>query len=246
LTISLQRLLPTVIVVAISVSSFGQDKYIVQGAFWLRYYNQTKLSDKLTSHLELDERILFNPVRQQQFFAHVHVHYQLKPWLDVAVGGNYNSSHSMRFPSLAVPEFRPWQEISITKAINTNSQFQVRYRLDERFIHNNAGGELTDGFSFNLRHRFRVQILYEIKKISDSKSLVIRVSDEVMLNTGNVSDTFDQNRIYTSIEYRFSKSWSVETGYLNQLQSRSTDDGFYDRHIVRVTVYHRLHWRKVK
>ncbi len=238
-----RRSFHTVIFILIAISSFGQDKYVHQGSYWFRYYNQSKLTEKLTLHLELDERRLVNPSRQFQFFTHMHLHYQMKPWLDVAGGGSFIKTNSNKNLSLAVPELRVWQEASITKSINSKVQFQFRYRLDERFIHNNDKIVLNDGYHFNLRHRFRFQFQREIKKISDNQSLSFKLSDEVMFSTGDVIHTFDQNRIFTSLEYRFDKKWSIETGYLNLLQSRS-DNGFYDRHTIRITAYHKLDFRQ--
>jgi Protein of unknown function (DUF2490) len=226
---------------------FGQDKIIHHGTVWLRYYNQSKVSEKLTLHFELEERVLLNPLRQFQLFTHLHLHYQAKRWLDIAAGGNYNQSNSARFPDLAVPEFRPWQEMTMTKTFASAWQFQFRYRLDWRFIHNNAAGELTDGYFFYMRHRIRFQLYRELKKFSNEKALAFRLSEEVMMNTGsNASDTFDQNRLYSSLEYRFNNHWSVEAGYLNLFQSRNSDDGYFDRHTMRVTVYHKLDFRKEK
>lgn len=236
---------PAAILVLISVTAFGQDKYIHQGSYWFRYYNQSKLSKNLTLHFEADERRLVNPSRQFQFFTHLHVHYQIKPWLDVAAGGSFIKTNSSKNLTLAVPELRVWQEASITKMISPKWQFQFRYRLDDRFIHNNDKVVLLEGYHFNWRHRFRIQFYREIKKISDTRSLALRISDEIMLNTGDVIHTFDQNRIFTSLEYRFDKHWSVETGYLNLYQSR-TDDGFYVRHIIRVTLHHKLDFRKAE
>jgi len=163
----------------------------------------------------------------------------------MTVGGNYNSTNSPQNQLLAVPEFRPWQEISISKKIGTSWQFQFRYRLDERFVHNNDKIQLLDGYRFNLRHRLRVQFQQEIKKISDTKSLALKLSNEVMLYYGNVSHTFDQNRFYVSLDYRVNRNWSVETGYLNLLQWRSPVD-YYERHVFRVTLNHRIDLRKSK
>jgi hypothetical protein len=226
------------------LTTFGQDKVIHQGSYWIRYYNQTQFTDKLMFNFHVDERRLVNPSRQFQLFFHAHLNYLIKPWMEVGFGGNFNWTNSNQNPDLRVPEWRPWQEINLIQPMPRKIQFQFRYRIDERFIHNNDGLELEDGYRFNLRHRFRVQWLYTLKTQNTSKSLVFRASDEVMINTGDVADTFDQNRIYTSVQYPFNKSWSTEVGYLNILQSRARDDHFYDRHTIRVTFYHKIDLRK--
>lgn len=114
-----------------------------------------------------------------------------------------------------------------------------RYRLDERFIHNNNRVELTDGFHFNLRHRFRVGVSTVLADFRDNSNLTLRFYDEVMINTGDVPRTFDQNRISASLEYQFNKKWAVESGYINILQPK-TDTEYYDRHVIRTTFYYRL------
>jgi Protein of unknown function (DUF2490) len=214
------------------------------GSFWIRYFNQTRLTEKITLNAHLDERILFNPSRQFQLFTHLHVNYLAKPWLDVGLGGNFNWTNAVKNPGLKVPELRPWQETTLIKQMPRNWQFQFRYRLDERFIHNNDGMELLDGYHFNFRHRFRPQLSYTFYNESKSKRYVFRVSDEFMLNTGNITDTFDQNRFYFSLEVPLAKKWTVETGYMNQLQSRPSDDNLNDRHLIRVSIYHKVDLRR--
>jgi hypothetical protein len=224
----------------------SQDRVVHKGSYWIRYFNQTQLTDKLMLNFHVDERRFVNPSRQFQLFAHVHLNYLVKPWIEVGAGGNFNWTNSNQNNSLRVPEWRPWQEVNLIKPLPRNFQFQFRYRLDERFIRNNDGQELLDAYHFNLRHRFRVQFLYTLVPTNGSKNLIFRVSDEVMMNTGDVKDTFDQNRIYGSVQYPLSKKWSTEIGYLNQFQSRASDDGFYERHIIRVSFYHKVDLRKSK
>ena len=228
----------TILFVLSSTASIGQDKFTQQGLLWFRYYNQTQLNEKFVLHLEVDQRKLLNPLRQFQFFTHLHLHYRLKPWLDVAAGTSYIYTNSTVNISLAVPERRLWQEVSIIKNINKQWQFQFRYRLDERFIHHNDKVALTDGYGFNWRHRFRIQFSRPITQFND-RTLTLKLSDEVMLNSGDVPRPFDQNRIYVSLEIKLNDRWSAETGYLNLIQPK-TDSEYYVRNIVRSTLYHRI------
>ena len=222
-----------------SLISKGQHTFRTQWHSWFRYYNQATLNKNFVLHTEIDERILYNPSRQFQFFTHIHLHYRVKPWLDVAAGGNFNLTNSAVNTSLAVPEWRPWQEVSLISNEAKQWQFQFRYRLDERFIHNNDKLELTEVYHFNLRHRFRVQASVLLFSWHNAQSLTLRVSDEVMLNTGDVPRWFDQNRLYAGLTVRFNDRWSLESGYLNLLQPK-TDSEFYERNIIRTTLYHRI------
>jgi hypothetical protein len=229
-----------------SVSAFSQDKYIHQGSYWIRYYNQTQVTNKVSINFHVDERRLVNPSRQFQLFFHAHVNYLVKPWLEIAAGGNFNWTNSSVNTALRVPEWRPWQEVNLIKPLAKGWQFQFRYRLDERFVHNNNRLELQDGYHYNWRHRLRVQFVYPIKNSSGPSKWLLRLSDEVMINSGDVADVFDQNRAYLSIQYSANKHWAVECGYMNMIQSRSSDDGFYDRNVIRLTLYHRIDLRRSK
>lgn len=237
------RFVGTLALVIIATCAHGQEKYIQQSSVWVRYYLQARLADKFTLHYNLDERVLTNPTRQFQVFTHLNLNYQAKPWIEFAVGGNFNWTNSTKNQSLKVPEWRPWQEVSLIKSLPHNWQLQFRYRIDERFVHNNDKVVLTEGYHYNTRHRFRPQLSYTFKTAND-KQIVLRISDEYMFNTGDFKDRFDQNRAYVSIQYPLNKKWPVEVGYMNQVQSRSNDDGFYERHNIRITFYHKVDWRK--
>jgi hypothetical protein len=62
--------------------------------------------------------------------------------------------------------------------------------------------------------------------------LAVKASDELLWqNTG-----FDQNRIYSALEYRFSRHFSMEAGYLKIWQKRN-ENQYFNRDILRVTLY---------
>jgi Protein of unknown function (DUF2490) len=218
--------------------SNGQEKVTYQWFYWIRYYNVARISDKLALHTEIDNRRYFNPSRQSQFFTHIHLHNRIKPWLDIAAGFNFNLT---KFPatSLSVPELRPWQEINFLSSAKSKWLFIFRYRLDERFIHNNNTVELTDGYHFNLRHRFRILVSTTVVKFKNKSILTLKLYNEIMFNTGDVPRPFDQNRLSGSLEYQFNKRWSIESGYINILQPKS-DTEYYDRNVIRTTVHHRI------
>jgi hypothetical protein len=222
--------------------SKSQDTFISQWQAWFRYYNVAQLSEKLALHTEIDERINLNPSQQFQFFTHVHLHYRVKPWLDLAAGFNFNLTNPPFNPSLSIPELRPWQEATFIKNFQKEIQFQFRYRLDERFIHNNDKQILLDGYHFNWRHRLRIQFSKPIIKFNNNRTLTLKLSDEVMLNAGDVPRLFDQNRIFVSLEIKLNEHVSFESGYMNLIQPVS-DDLFYERHIIRSTLRHRIDFR---
>jgi hypothetical protein len=234
------RISPFLLCILFSGLAFGQSTTTHQSLYWIRYYNQTQLNSKYTLHIELDERRLIDPAMQFQFFAHAHLHRRFSKSIDVAAGFTYATTNSSKNPNLAVPELRPFQEINFSHPISKKIQLQFRYRLDERFIHNNNRLELQDGYNFFFRHRFRIQASITLKKYESGRSIIAKLSDEIMLNQGSgAANSFDQNRIYAGVEFQFNKNWSVELGYLNLYQSASGGD-YFARDIIRCTVFHRL------
>ena len=202
-------------------------------AYWIRYYNQFTLSPKWVWHNEFDERRLINPDRQAQFFIHTHLHYLLNKKFDVAMG--FNHARTQSSANETIPEWRTWQEINFNPTITSRLKYNFRYRLDERFIHNTSAGLLEDGYRFVLRHRIRAQAFY---RVGEKERITFRVSDELMLNTTSGVDTYDQNRIYGSVEIQLIKSVSIEVGYLNQNVNRNGVKTTFN--VLRTTVYHRL------
>ncbi|MBL7871896.1 MAG: DUF2490 domain-containing protein [Cyclobacteriaceae bacterium] len=205
--------------------------------YWFRYFNQTKLNQRWSWHTEIDERRLINPDRQSQFFMHTHVHYTPNKKFDMAAGFNFNQTK--RTNGLLISEWRPWQEISFTPELKSRIKLSIRYRLDERFIRRATGSDLEHGYNFNLRHRFRIQAASTLNK---KENITLRLSDEVMVNSGGNADLFDQNRIYLGADFKLTKKCSLEVGYLNQIVLRS--DHFVMFNVIRTTFWHKLNWKK--
>jgi hypothetical protein len=228
-----------VLFLSLPLLASGQEIVSHEWFYWVRFYNQVKFIKPYTLHTEIDTRRYLNNSSQSQFFTHIHIHRSIKPWLDVALGFNCNVTKLSTTAGLKVPELRPWQEFTILSSQKRKWPIFFRYRLDERFIHHHNQTELTDGFRFNLRHRFRVGTSTILLNFKDDQNLTLRLYDEIMLNTGDVPRAFDQNRLSVSLEYQFNKKWSLESGYINILQPKS-DSEYFERHIIRTTLFYRL------
>ena len=82
-----------------------------------------------------------------------------------------------------------------------------------------------------------------IKNKNKTEELVfVKIQDEIMINAGSkiVQNTFDQNRIYFALNYKISNKFSVETGYLNSFQQQPTGDDFFNRNILRLTIFQNI------
>lgn len=216
-----------------------------QSLYWVRYYNQLSFNNKWTWHNEIDERRFFENNRQQQLIMHSKLHYSFLKNADIAVGFTY-SLQSPQDPNatnqLVIPELRPVLELNFNTPITTKLSIQQRIRMDQRFIHANNGKELSDGYDFNCRFRYRLQLSYKLTSDINKLPLTLKLQNEFMLNIGKnfINNQFDQNRIYAGFEQEFNKNFSVELGYLYCYQQRASGYQFFNRDIIRLTIYHKI------
>lgn len=226
---------------------FAQKTVIRQNLFWYRYYNQLEINSKIVWHNEVEGRRFFEGYQRHHFIMHSRLHYKLTNNTDMAGGMTY-SRQSPQNPNpraidvLVVPEFRFVQEFNHNIPVSSRFSFQERLRIEQRFFRKNNGVELLEGHSFNFRFRLRLQASYRLNKELTKKTTILKVSNEVMINAGKniLLNKFDQNRIYIGIERELSKKVSVELGYMNWYQQTSLGYLFYNRNIVRLTLYHRI------
>jgi hypothetical protein len=229
-----------------SYTLLAQNKEVTnQSLYWIRYYNQLSLNKKWVLHNEIDERRFFVKNKHQHLIMHSRLHYKFLESADVAFGFTY-SLQSPQDPNaktnLVVPELRPNQEINFNHPINNRLSIQQRLRVDERFISKNNGVALLDGYDFNFRFRYRIQAKYNLTKLESPTQTILKVSDELMINAGENTkkNTFDQNRVYIALEKEINKNFSVELGYLYWYQKRMSGYQFFDRDIIRFTIYHKM------
>ncbi len=223
---------------------FAQKNIIRQDLYWTRFMVQANLNKKLFLITELDHRRFFESNAYHHTIQHSHLHYRIKQNLDVAVGQTFswqNPQFPDAEPKLLIPEIRPFQEINGSQEINKRLTFSSRLRIDQRFIKKNNGLELLQGFDFNMRYRLRLQYLYQIGKKQNG---ILKASNELMINSGKNVNFFDQNRLYLAYEYNLSKKLSAEIGYLRWYQQRRQFDTYFQRDIIRLTVFPKINLGK--
>lgn len=215
---------------------------------WIRYYNIFPLSEKWSLHSELDNRSFINPVHENVFVFRTQGRYRTSKHIDTGAGFAYfsvNTQTPLSDPEFSIPEYRIQQDITLIHDI-AKITFHNRFQLEERFIQKSTKTELLNDFSFSFRFRYRLQSTFTLWE-KEKRSLKGTISDEILFNHGkdNKKNTFDQNRFYTALRYHFNPNIGLELGYLKNFQRRSSGVDFYDRDIIRFTVYHRIN-RKIK
>ena len=225
--------------------SIAQEKKNIdsQSLIWTRYYNQLELNTRWSIHSEFDNRIFLSPLEQNLFVLRVQGRYKVLEQMELGAGFTYFSVATQDpdiHSKFNKPEYRIQQDATLKQnlgKINLNQRFQI----EERFFQNFDKERLISGSTFFWRFRYRIQGDYNFwqKKKQFLKAII---SDEIMINAGKkaVNNTFDQNRIYAGLQYGINSSLAIELGYMNSFQQRSTVADYFNRNIIRLSIYHKL------
>jgi len=234
-----------------SSNTFAQKSEVTtQQLVWLFYYNTITFNKNYFLSTEFFERRYSDPFKSHQSLIRTHLHRQLNPHLDFGIGFTYflQKPHDPNSTSsFAIPELRPHVELNY-KLHTEKFNFHSRLRLENRNFRNTANNELIDGYNTNYRMRFLFSGDVPIVKLKNHLAVKLKVTDEIHFSVAGVYDSgkFDQNRIGISVSVDITKSLSLETGYLNWYQKRPGIDAFYNRHIVRIGINHKINLEKEK
>ena len=214
-----------------------------QNILWTRYYNQLLLTEKWSLHSEFDNRLFIQPLQENLFVIRIQGRYKINNHLETGAGFAYFSVDTQvpDFNSdFNTPEFRGQQDLTWKSNVNKVTLIQ-RFQLEERFIRNTSKEELLSGTTFFWRFRYRLQGDYTFWK-KEKQLLKAVVSDEIMFNFGKkiIKNTFDQNRIYAAIHYGLNNNLAFELGYLNSFQRRVSGIDYFNRDIIRFSIFHKI------
>lgn len=214
-----------------------------QNLLWTRYYNQVEINPKWSIHSEFDNRVFLDSIVQNLFVIRVQGRHKISEQVELGAGIVYFSV-ATQVPEVNlgfnIPEYRLQQDLTWKKnwsKIVINQRFQI----EERFFQNADRQGLTTGTTFFWRFRYRLQGEYTFWR-KEKRYLKAIVYDEIMINAGKntVYNSFDQNRVYVGLQYGISSAVAVELGYMNSFQQRATGIEYFDRNIIRLSIYHQL------
>jgi hypothetical protein len=145
------------------------------------------------------------------------------------------------------PEWRPHADITL-KSKFQSIQIDQRLRGEARFYQRLDPNkeDLETGYFFRgFRYRYRLQLTIPIASNYLSKSLHLKLADEIMAMSGGETGefTFDQNRISADFSYTISPGINLELGYIFLYQSVGSGRNL-SQDILRITVRHQLKKRK--
>ena len=219
---------------------------------WLAAFNTVKVGKKTSVHSDIQWRSADELQFTQTFLARAGLNYHLRK--NSTVTGGYAFIHNYRNMAGVdgyVSEHRIWEQFLFN---HRQSRFNIshRLRIEQRFIEKTIieNNHLkSNGTASANRLRYFVRGIMPFIQESDpitippfNKGFFAALQNEVFLNFGNKANvngkTFDQNRLYVAVGYRFSKSFDIETGYMNQyINGRITD---VNNHVVQLASYIRL------
>ena len=211
-----------------------------QSLYWIRYQNMLIFSPKISWTNDFDNRRFFSPDVEHQFIFHSRLHYRQDRW-DFGTGITSSWVFAQR-PELgydhSVNELRPVVEASYELPLG-KVLIQNRIRFDNRFFQEDPDKSVFEESFYVLRFRYRAQVRFALKKNETNETLIgLRIADEIMFN--NTKNTFDQNRIYASADFYLTKKLTAETGYIYIFQQRFGTEQFFERHVVRLSLIHRI------
>lgn len=238
-----------IIILAIPEFLLAQKKVENQQLIWYGYYNNVKFNASWELNSEIQNRQFYNPTAQHQLVFRSNLERKLMGDWKASAGLTLflqNPQDPNSESKLTVPELRPDFGFSNKQKISFVT-INHRYKAEARFFHNTENGELVGGYRFsNFRLRYQLGLDFPIWKQEGKDKLFFKIKDEIMFNLGRkiVKNTFDQNRIYLAFNYKLSDSYAVELGYMNWFQQQKSGTDFYNRDILRFSLFHSINFKK--
>ena len=217
-----------------------------QFSSWLATFNTVKTGKKTSIHSDIQWRSSDQLEFTQTLLLRAGLNYHVNK--KTTLTGGYAFIHNYRNVGGIdgyLPEHRIWEQFLYNHKMSKVSVTH-RLRLEQRFLSGTTvvNNQLKrDGTLYANRVRYFLRnVLPFSGKSPFEKGAFAALQNEVFLNVGNKEHvngkTFDQNRLYVAVGYRFNKSFDLETGYLNQYTNGRNND--VRNHVVQLATYIRL------
>ncbi|HTD94056.1 MAG TPA: DUF2490 domain-containing protein [Chitinophagaceae bacterium] len=165
---------------------------------------------------------VFNELQlRAQSFYHEQYYYEVKGGLSYSFTKNfslllglgkyvtYTAEGNFTKP-ITANEFRLWQQFTINNYLQ-RFKFEHRYRIEQRWFSNGT-------YRNRFRYRFNAVVPLNHAKMGPG-TFYLSAFDEVFLT--NKAPYFERNRIFAGAGYQFSKSLTIQPGYLHQFDYKN-------------------------
>ncbi|MET7027837.1 DUF2490 domain-containing protein [Sediminicola luteus] len=211
-----------------------------QDQLWTRYFLKIKIDPKWQILQEVEERVYLSTWRQHQFVSRTQLERNLGKGYHFGIGFTYSEQATPQDPTIKdftnQTELRPQLALEYNQHLSKKFTINHRYWTEFRYFERNNGS-----FEFaNNRSRYKLEL-----RNTSLNHITLKAYNEILLNIGGniIHNVFDQNRYGTSIQYMPLENLGIEIGYLNSFQQRKSGVDFYNRNIVRLTVYHTIKYK---
>jgi len=184
---------------------------------WLIWNGTLNFSDQWSMFTEAQLRLWEIASNPNEFFARVAGQYNTSKRTLIALGYMHSVSEPFEDGAPDTKENRIYQQFT-AKNRWSRPVLEHRFRTEQRWI--DSAGETN----FRNRFRYRLQATVPISRDQmGPQTHFLNFYDEIFLNYGNRSETFDQNRLYGAYGYQFTKRNNLQLGLLWQRRSSSRD-----------------------
>jgi hypothetical protein len=223
-----------------SVAQNASPVVVKDNMLWLGYFSMIKFNERWSLNSDAQFRTRNEVKNNSQALIRMGLSYKLNEKVDVTLG----LAHFRFFITndKTRGEWRPWQEVKILDQIG-KVKLSHRFRVEQRFNELVKNREAVNEYQFNLRFRYRFDLRFPlIKEKEKGSNLYYILGNELMINAGNtiVYNYFDQNRLYTGINYEINKKISLQLQYMHLWQQASDGLSLNSNNIVRFNIYHTI------
>ncbi|GAB4328623.1 MAG: hypothetical protein OHK0038_02510 [Flammeovirgaceae bacterium] len=168
--------------------------------------------------------------------------------LNTTLGYGYLNLYPSRFDYHTLrPEHRVWGQTTYNHSANERIRFSHRARYEARFRHKMKDDEKIEGYNFNWRWRYMVQIRYNFPKKDTQKGLFYAwLAGEILVNSGKeIKNNFrtDQYRLLLGAGYQIN-SLSFQLMYINRTVLSASADIYTMNHTLGLWVFHQIQFGK--
>lgn len=208
-----------------------------QDQLWFSYYSSIKLNKRLSINSDLQIRTTEWYQHLSQTLIRTGLSFKVSEHITASCG--FADFAFFTRDKLSRNEYRPWEEIGAQGNLGS-IRITNRLRIEQRFFQRISNDAWTSDYTFNHRFRYRLDLQRAIWKLDDEKKVDLQIGNEIMLNAGNVSSYFDQNRSWIGFQFTVNRHLAAQLHYLFLLQHSPVRNSTDQVHVIRLNFYHTI------
>jgi len=210
---------------------------------WFQYYNQIKLTNKLTVNTDVGYYLKENFSYKSQIFLRSGVGIKINENVKFVLGGLFGRGYSKN--KIIKNELRPYQEI---KTSNTNKYFSLgqRFRFEQRFHRKLINDNQLNFSNFRIRYRVQIKIPLILSSKKENCKLILRIGDEIFINAGKkvMYNVFDQNNLLIGLIAKYNSKFEISITYNYLFAGQNIPANYSGDNVIWFEISHKLDFRK--